>query len=172
MLRELLRRTRLRADVANRAAAALANARARLREAQTELGRLAVESAALAQTEMASVERRAKKLLGIALPALHGHFKPFQPRYGPSGTAESLDRAGSAFADALPVLVRLAEEDLAVRNLQEGFAKTVRRLNALEKVVLPRLDDEIRGVTTALEEEDRDESVRRKRWLAASGSHS
>jgi V/A-type H+-transporting ATPase subunit D len=172
LLRELLRRTRLRADVADRAAAALADARARLREAQTELGRLAVESAALAQTEMASVERRAKKLLGIALPALHGRFKPFRPRYGPGGTAESLDRAGSAFADALPVLVRLAEEDLAVRNLQEGFAKTVRRLNALEKVVLPRLDDEIRAVTTALEEEDRDEALRRKRWLAASGRDS
>jgi V/A-type H+/Na+-transporting ATPase subunit D len=172
LLRELLRRTRLRADVADRAAAALADARARLRQAQTELGRLAVESAALAQTEMASVERRAKKLLGIALPALHGRFKPFRPCYGPGGTAESLDRAGSAFADALPVLVRLAEEDLAVRNLQEGFAKTVRRLNALEKVVLPRLDDEIRGVTTALEEEDRDEALRRKRWLAASGRDS
>ena len=53
--------------------------------------------------------------------------------------------------------------DLAVRNLQRGFAKTVRRLNALEKVVLPRLDDEITAVTTALEEEDRDEALRRKR---------
>lgn len=171
LLRELLRRTRLRDEVADRAAAALAGARARLREARTELGRLAVDSAALAQTEIVSVERRAKTLLGIALPALQGRFKPFRPRYGLGGTAESLDRAGSAFAEALPVLVRLAEEELAVRNLREGFAKTIRHLNALEKVVLPRLDDEIRAVTTALEEEDRDEALRRKRWLAASSRH-
>lgn len=169
LLRELLRRTRVRDDLGQRAAVALAEARARLRQAQTELGRLAVDSAALAQTEMVSVERRSKKLLGIALPALQGRFKPFRPRYGPGGTAETLDRAGVAFTDALPMLVRLAEEDLAVRNLQQGFAKTVRRLNALEKVVLPQLDQEIRAVTSAIEEEERDEASRRKRWLAASG---
>jgi vacuolar-type H+-ATPase subunit D/Vma8 len=101
------------------------------------------------------------------LPTLHARFAPFRPRYGPGGTAESLDQAGKAFAEALPVLVRLAKEELAVRNLQHGFAQTVRRLNAIEKVVLPRLDHEIREVGSALEEEERDEALRRKRWLAA-----
>jgi len=172
LLRELLQRTRLRAEAEARAAAALEQARARLRVAQTELGRLAVQSAALAQTETVSVKPRVRKLLGIALPALKGRFQPFRPRYGTGGTAESLDRAGTAFANALPLLVQLAEEDLAVRNLQQGFTRTVRRLNALEKVVLPRLDGEIRAVTTALEEEDRDEALRRKRWLTASRSRS
>lgn len=169
LLRELLRRTRVRAEIERRAVAALEKARLQLRAARIEMGGLGVDAAALAQTEMASVEPRPRKLLGIALPALQGRFQRFRPHYGIGGTAESLDRAGQAFAEALPVLVQLAEEDLAVRNLQHGFAKTVRRLNALEKVVLPRLQKEISAVTTALEEEDRDESLRRKRWLAAGG---
>jgi V/A-type H+/Na+-transporting ATPase subunit D len=169
LLREMLRRTRLRNEIRDRAGAELRSARLHLREAETELGRQTCASAALAQPAVASVERGTKALLGIALPTLRARFVPFRPRYGPGGTAESLDQAGRAFAEALPVLVRLAEEELAVRNLQRGFAQTVRRLNALEKVVLPRLDHEIRQVTSALEEEERDEGLRRKSWLAATG---
>jgi vacuolar-type H+-ATPase subunit D/Vma8 len=40
-------------------------------------------------------------------------------------------------------------------------------LKALERVVISRLEREVREVAAALEEEERDESVRRKRWLAA-----
>jgi vacuolar-type H+-ATPase subunit D/Vma8 len=40
-------------------------------------------------------------------------------------------------------------------------------LKALERVVIPRLEREVREVAAALEEEERAESVRRKRWLAA-----
>jgi vacuolar-type H+-ATPase subunit D/Vma8 len=63
-----------------------------------------------------------------------------------------------------------------VRNLQAGLLKTVRRLKSLERMVIPRLEREVREVAATLEEEERDESVRRKRWLAArlaarSGKH-
>ena len=167
LLRELLRRSRLRSALRDRAAAQLAIARSRVREAETEVGRLTCAAAALAQPAVASVQRGTKTLLGIALPTLRGRFAPFRPRYGPGGTAASLDEAGGAFADTLPALVRLAEEDLAVRSLQRGFAQTVRRLNALEKTVLPQFDREIRTVTNALEEEERDEALRRRRWLQA-----
>jgi len=167
LLRELLRRTRLRDESRDRAVAALRGARVHLRDAETELGQQTCAAAALAQPAVASVERGTETLLGIALPTLRARFAPFRPRYGPGGTAESLDQAGKAFAEVLPVLVRLAKEELAVRNLQRGFAQTVRRLNAIEKVILPRLDHEIRQVSSALEEEERDEALRRKRWLAA-----
>jgi vacuolar-type H+-ATPase subunit D/Vma8 len=39
-------------------------------------------------------------------------------------------------------------------------------LKALERVVISRLEREVREVAAALEEEERDESVRRKAWLA------
>ena len=86
--------------------------------------------------------------------------------YGAGATSAGLDAAGAAFSALLPTLVRLAEEEEAVRNLQAGLLKTVRRLKALERVVIPRLEREVREVAAALEEEERDESVRRKAWLA------
>jgi V/A-type H+-transporting ATPase subunit D len=167
LLREWLRRTPVLAQLREQAAVELARARARLREAQVEIGEWAADAAALAQPEIASVEVRDRTLLGVAVPALRGRVAGFRPSYATGGTAASLDRAGAAFAGLLSRLIRLAEEDLAVRNLKEGLTKTTRRLRALEKVVLPDLEREIREVTAALEEDERDESFRRKRWLSA-----
>jgi vacuolar-type H+-ATPase subunit D/Vma8 len=62
----------------------------------------------------------------------------------------------------VPVLVELAEHAEAVRNLRIGLAKTVRRLKALEQVVIPRLERDARELAAALEEEERDESLRRR----------
>jgi V/A-type H+-transporting ATPase subunit D len=66
----------------------------------------------------------------------------------------------------LPLLVALAEEDEAVRNLKAGLTKTVRRLKALENVVMPELEREVREVAAAIAEEERDEAFRRDRLLA------
>ena len=167
LLRELLRRQHVLEAVAAQVTAALTEARTLLRAAQIELGRAVIDAAVLAQRETAPVELRTRTLLGVALPGLRGQSPAFRPSYAPGGTAESLDRAGAAFAALLPRLARLAEEDVAVRNLQRGLAKTLRRLNALDKIVLPHLDGEIHAVTSALEEEERDEAFRHKRWLAA-----
>jgi V/A-type H+-transporting ATPase subunit D len=83
-----------------------------------------------------------------------------------------LDEAGRRFTALLAPMAALAEEEEAVRNLQAGLIKTVRRLKALERVVIPRLDQDVRDVTATLEEEERDESIRRKVWLVKTrGDH-
>jgi vacuolar-type H+-ATPase subunit D/Vma8 len=104
----------------------------------------------------------------VPLPRLQLKAAEFVPQYGFGGTAASVDAAGARLSALLPALVGLAEQEEAVRNLQAGLIKTVRRLKALEQVVIPRLEREVREVAAALEEEERDESVRRKNWLASS----
>ena len=101
------------------------------------------------------------------MPRLQSRLEPFKPQFGPAATSSSLDTAGMRFSALVPGLVALAEEEEAVRNLRVGLAKTVRRLKALERVVIPRLERDVRDVAVALEEDDRDESVRRKRWVEA-----
>jgi len=54
----------------------------------------------------------------------------------------------------------LAEEEEAVRNLQSGLTKTIRRLRALDEIVVPRLEREIHALAVALEEDERDDMVR------------
>jgi hypothetical protein len=54
-----------------------------------------------------------------------------------------------------------------VRNFTRALRRTNRRLNALEIIVLPDLEREIRELSSALEEDERDEAFRRKRWFRA-----
>lgn len=163
--RALHRRTSLRDERRTALAAALSTARAALWETQVELGRATLESAALAQPPWGSLELAHASLAGVELPHLVARFQAFRPHWGVGGTAASLDRAGASFAAALPALVAAAEEEAAVANLRRGLGKTARRLNALEKAILPELDRQIRAVAAALEEDERDESLRRERWM-------
>jgi V/A-type H+-transporting ATPase subunit D len=168
ILRELIQRLRRRNELRATLAADLDNARKTLMEARIEMGAAQIDAAVLAQPLSASVEVRQGSLVGVLMPRLQPKLKPFRPHYGAAATSASLDAAGMRFSALLPVLVRLAQEEEAVRNLQAGLMKTVRRLKALERVVIPRLERDIRDVSATLEEEERDESVRRRSWLAAS----
>jgi V/A-type H+-transporting ATPase subunit D len=165
ILRELLKRVRRRNELRAAVRRMLSDAAGILRQARIEIGAARIDGALLAQPVTASIEVREGSLAGVRMPRLQPRLEAFGPHYGPAATAASLDVAGARYAALLPELIRLAEEEEAVRNLQVGLVKTVRRLKALEQVVIPRLEREVRGVAAALEEEERDEAVRRKRWL-------
>jgi V/A-type H+/Na+-transporting ATPase subunit D len=165
--RELTRRTASCRTAAGKASASLALARAALAEADVEIGEDAVDAAALAQRPVASAEIGEGRVLGVSVPAVRLHPQPFRIDWAPGGTSESLDRAAAAFAETLPLLAQLAQAELAVRNFTRALARTNRRLNALELIVLPGVTREIKEVAAALEEDERDEAMQRKRWLEA-----
>jgi V/A-type H+-transporting ATPase subunit D len=104
-------------------------------------------------------------LVGVPLPRLIAQRAPFRLQYTLSDTSASLDRAALAFAASIVEVAAYAQEDSAVRHLRLGLARTTRRLNALDLLVIPEIVRELRQVTAALEEEERDETLRRKRWL-------
>jgi V/A-type H+-transporting ATPase subunit D len=165
----LLRELQARADLRDReraaAAEALREARRRLTEARVELSGAGVDAAALAQPAALPPERLAAHVAGVALPRLRARRRGFVPAYGPGGTASSLDQAGAAFVAALPSVLALASAEAAVRALAAALGRTVRLLNALDQIVVPELAREIRFVEDALEEDERDEYVRRRRQL-------
>jgi V/A-type H+-transporting ATPase subunit D len=134
-----------------------------LREARTTVGGRAADAAELAQPADAGVDWRAGSVVGVPTPKLTARVPAFAPRYGPAATGAPLDRAGAEYCALVVALVAFAEADEAVRNLQRGLSKTVRRLKALEETVLPRLEHETRAVSAALEEDERDDTVRSRR---------
>ena len=162
ILRALLDRTRRHAASRERAKAALAQAQHTLDEARIEAGAAAVDAAALAQPISASVDWRAGSVVGVATPRLEPHGPAFVPHFGAAAIPAAVDRAGAEFSALATALVRFAEDAEAVRNLQQGLTRTVHRLKALEEVVIPRLEREARDVTAALEEEERDETLRHR----------
>ncbi len=68
--------------------------------------------------------------------------------------------------EALEVLLRIASRELHLARLGEEIQATSRRINALEQLVLPALVAESGRIEAALEERDREDVVRLKRFRA------
>lgn len=162
ILRALLEHTPRLMDARRAAAAGAGRAQRELAVARLENGRRAVEAAALAQPVEASVEWRHGSVVGVPTPTLSAQAPPFTPRYGTSPITAKLDRSGVDFSALLRLLIAFAEEDEAVRNLQLGLSKTIRRLKALEQVVIPAFERRLRDAAVATEEEARDDTVRHR----------
>lgn len=167
LLREIARRERLRKELHDLVAARHADAWQRLRIARVELGMSAIEAAALAQPPGHAIVQHETSVMGVRIPRLGAAGDPYRACYGAAATAESLDEAGAAFHDLVPQVVALAQEEIAVARLSLALRKTTKLLNALQKVVLPRIDGEIRAIVDGIEEDERDESVRRRTFMKA-----
>lgn len=160
ILRTLLDRTPRRDAAHAAAAAASQRARRSFAGAAIESGRHAVDSAALAQPVTVAVSWMAGSVVGVPTPRLEGHVPPFVPRYSAAALTATVDRAGADYSTLVSALTVLAEEEEAVRNLQSGLTKTIRRLRALDEIVIPALEREIHALAVALEEDERDDMVR------------
>lgn len=146
---------RVQQDVAEK----MKEAFAALREAQVRRGtwQMAGDTLTPGAEHVAEVDSRS--LMGISLPTLSGTHPPLAPRTGlMSGTA-ALDAAEKAFSDAMEAIDRLAQVETSVFRLAREVRKTLRRVNALEKIFIPDYEDTLHYITGVLEERERDEFV-------------
>jgi V/A-type H+-transporting ATPase subunit D len=66
------------------------------------------------------------------------------------------------FQHARDLTVKLAEIDNSVYSLANAIRRTQKRANALENVVIPDLEENIKFIAEVLEEREREEFVRMK----------
>lgn len=82
------------------------------------------------------------------------------PPYGYAFTSCDLDAAMREFSGILPDLIRLAEIEKTAQMLAAEIEKTRRRVNALEYIMIPQLEAEIKSIAMKLEENERGNTVR------------
>jgi len=75
--------------------------------------------------------------------------------YGFATTSSDLDYSMQILASALPLMLELAESEKTAQLLAQEIEKTRRRVNALEYVLIPQLEETIRYITMKLEENER-----------------
>ena len=80
--------------------------------------------------------------------------------YGMAFTSGELDAAARELNDLLSDLVKLAEMEKTAQMLAEEIEKTRRRVNALESVVIPQTQENIRYISMKLDENDRSNTTR------------
>ncbi len=80
--------------------------------------------------------------------------------YGFAFTSGELDGAISTLAEIFPELIKLAETEKACGMLANEIEKTRRRVNALEYVLIPQMDEQIRTIKMKLDENERGNLIR------------
>lgn len=77
-----------------------------------------------------------------------------------------IDAVAERFESVLDGLLTVAGLELSVRRLADEIARTTRRMNALEHVVVPRLDAERARISLVLEERELEDRIRLRRMRA------
>ncbi len=75
--------------------------------------------------------------------------------YGLLSTSSELDSATTKLSSVLPQMVELAELEKTCNMLADEIEKTRRRVNALEYVMIPQLQETIRYIRMKLDENER-----------------
>ena len=101
-------------------------------------------------------------IMGVDLPTGHLDSPPIFPYYGFSDTNSQLDYAYMCFDRVKHLCAKLAGIENSVYRLATAIKKTQRRANMLENVVIPKLENNIRFISSTLEEHEREEFTRMK----------
>ena len=125
-----------------------------------------VESAAFAAQSDVELSLRTRNVAGISIVEI---AKETVARartgrgYSLAGTSARIDGVAERFEAVLDRLLDVAALELSVRRLAKEIARTTRRMNALEHVVVPRLEAERAHIALVLEEREMEDRVRLRR---------
>ena len=142
-------------------------AESRIAIARAIEGSIGVKSAALALTETPTLELKTKNVMGILVPKIDAKAvrKTIDQRgYGIIGTSPRIDEAAEAYENLVEDVITAAEIETTMRRLIEEIEKVKRRVNALEYRVIPELKATEAFIRQRLEEMERDNFMRLKRF--------
>ena len=123
-----------------------------------------LEQALLYPKQRVQLTTRLENLLGVNVPRYDVQTtledtSAIYP-YGFAQTSGELDTALGALAKVFQDMLELAEIEKTMQLLAEEIEKTRRRVNALEHVMIPELQKNIKYIAMKLEENDRSTKIR------------
>ena len=103
-----------------------------------------------------------KNIMGISIPKITLKPSEFKKNYSNLKTNSYLDLAFVAFLKAKEVSVVLAEIENSIYLLANEIKETKTRANALFNIVIPNIEKNIKYISDAIEEKEREEFSRLK----------
>ncbi len=111
-----------------------------------------IESIFLFPKRSIEVKTTYQNIMSVHVPRFKIVEKGSLYPYGMANSNPELDSALREYKEILPLMVKMAELDKAVILLTEEIEKTRRRVNALEYVMIPNLEETIKFITMKLDE--------------------
>ena len=142
-------------------------AKSRIDLANAVEGGLKVRSAAIANSASPEVEVERRNIMGVVVPSVSGTNlkQAFGERsIGFTGSSPYIDEAADSFGNLIERMVKAAEMEATLKRLLAEIEATKRRVNALEFKVIPELEEARVFIQLRLEEMEREETFRLKRF--------
>lgn len=153
---ELLNLVDQASDFQEKVERSLAGAFSSLQDATLEMGRLRVQQLSRAVNMNCDITMKDRRVMGVQLPVVLTEFDEHPPYYSPSETSFRIDGAMQGFKESLELMGRLAELKVSIMRLAIEVKKTIRKVNALEKIAIPDLEETLDFIGNRLEENERD----------------
>jgi V/A-type H+-transporting ATPase subunit D len=135
---------------------ALSVAYTALQQTIIHTGRLQTSGIALSIGVDCQLKLKSRKIMGLELPIVQTTFIDQPPYYSPIGSYSEIDTAVIAFREALRLMGRLAELKVSIMRLASEVKKTIKKVNALDKVAIPNAHIALKFIQERLEEAERD----------------
>ena len=123
-----------------------------------------LEQALLYAKQSVSLEMGFQNIMSVDVPVYQFRTSSEDPGeiypYGFAATSGELDDAISALSDVFKDMLRLAEVEKTSQLLAQEIEKTRRRVNALEYVKIPQMEEDIKYITMKLDENERAATIR------------
>jgi V/A-type H+-transporting ATPase subunit D len=143
-------------DFQSRMEEALEKAYATLQEAVLRMGKIRVRQITAAVNIDVDIRLSTRRVMGVTLPVVDTDFTENAPYFSPSGTSFRVDSSLELFKGVLQLMGKMAELKISVLRLANEVRKTIRKVNALEKIAIPELEETVSYIENRLEENERD----------------
>ena len=125
-----------------------------------------LEQSLLYPKQSVELDMSFQNIMSVDVPRYHFKTKSQDPGevypYGFAQTSGELDDAVDAMSQVFADMLKLAEVEKTSQLLAQEIEKTRRRVNALEYVKIPQMQESIKYITMKLDENERANTIR---WL-------
>ena len=160
LIRETMGLINSAADIRSRIAESYRVAYQALEEANMSMG-IVDEFAAFVPVEN-GLTISSRSVMGVEIPTVSLDPVPTDNYFGFRRTTAKLDEAYRRFNEVKQLTAELAQTENSVYSLATGIKKAQKRANALKNIIIPRFEEQVKTITAALDEKDREEFSRLK----------
>ena len=164
LMRQFMDVVKLNKQLRTRVEEGLTGAFASLQVASSIMSPEMLEQALLYPRQSVELGMDFKNIMSVNVPVYSFHTKNNDPSevypYGFAQTSGELDDALEKMAKVFEDMLELAQVEKTMQLLAQDIEKTRRRVNALEYVMIPETEQNIRYITMKLDENERGNTTR------------
>ena len=164
LMRQFLELVRVNKALREKVESGIGEANKSFALARSSMSDEAVRVAFMAPRQEVSLDVSYKNIMSVNVPQYTWQTRTADANdiysYGFAFTSSDLDDAVKNLSDLLPDMMKLAESEKSCQLMASEIEKTRRRVNALEHVLIPEMERNIKFITMKLDENERSSQIR------------